>query len=125
MDSLKSFIYDNKLDVYGMVFRNAYGTQTNGKKMSIRLFDFAGYDKQYPGERPEAPVISLDDLTMTEQVNVSVNAPSGAQRVMYKIGANGDYTDYTAPIMIKKNVPIYAKYFSANGLVVRIEIANY
>lgn len=127
VDSLKSFIYDNKLDVYGMVFRNAYGTQTNGKKMSIRLFDFAGYGKQYPSERPEAPVISLDDLTMTEQVNVSVNAPSGAQRVMYKIGANGDYTDYTAPIMIKKNVPIYAKYFSANGfwsLESKLQITN-
>lgn len=127
VDSLQSFIHDNKLDVYGMVFRNPYGTQTNGKTMTIRLFDFAGYGKEYPSSRPQAPEISLDNYSMTEQVNVSVAAPAGAQKVMYKIGIDGTYTDYAAPITVKKNVPIYAKYFSADGfwsLESKLQISN-
>ncbi len=117
VEALKNYISeDNTLTVSGFTFRvNLADGGTNGKKITIRQFDFAGSGKEYPASRPTAPSVSLDTESPTKQVEATINAPEGAQRVMYRIGSSGEYVDYTEPLVLKKNVEIYAKYFSADG----------
>lgn len=115
VEGLKSSIRGGKLSLVGFTYRQADGTDTDGKTLTIRAFDFAGEGKTYPAARPAAPSIALSTEAGAQALDVSVTAPEGAQRVQYRIGSSGDYQEYTEPVRVTKNVPVYARYFSAEG----------
>ena len=65
---------------------------------------------------PAPPVINLNPNSgITTQVTVSVSSPAEADKTYIKIGRYGEYIEYTAPIVVRDNVEIYAYYKTYDG----------
>ncbi|MDQ0897846.1 OmpL47-type beta-barrel domain-containing protein [Paenibacillus sp. V4I7] len=65
------------------------------------------------------------DITVptNKDVNVTIYYPLDAAVTEYKIGDNGEWTVYTAPVMVSENVTVYARSSDAAGNV--SEVASY
>ena len=127
VEALQPYIQGNRLTLLGFTFRQVWGVSEAGDSLTIRTFDFAGEGKTYPASRPAAPEIRLSTENRAESVDVTVSAAEGAPRVQFRIGSTGEFTEYTGPFTVTKNVPVYARYFSANGfwsMTAQREITN-
>ncbi len=68
-----------------------------------------------PASMVPAPVIEIDPITITDQVEVSVNSPIEAEKTYIRLGRYGSYQEYKTPIIVKKNMQIYAYYVTYDG----------
>ncbi len=65
---------------------------------------------------PTAPTFSMSPTTMTNgNVTLTITYPADANTKQYKIGTNGTWTNYTAPLTITNNDTIYTKVSDAAG----------
>jgi hypothetical protein len=69
-----------------------------------------------PSEIVPAPVININPNSgLVSEVSVSVTSPAGATVTYLKIGRYGTYHEYTAPIVVRDNVELYAYYRNSAG----------
>jgi hypothetical protein len=62
-----------------------------------------------------APTISVNPTTLAEEVQVSINSPANADKVYIKLGRYASYVEYTMPVMVRKNMEVYAYYKTYTG----------
>jgi hypothetical protein len=62
-----------------------------------------------------APTISVNPTTLAEEVQVSINSPANADKVYIKLGRYASYVEYTMPVMVRKNMEVYAYYKTYAG----------
>jgi len=69
-----------------------------------------------PAEIVPPPVININPNSgLVSQVTASVTSPAGATITYIRIGRYGTYQEYTAPIVVKDNVEVYAYYRNMSG----------
>jgi hypothetical protein len=64
--------------------------------------------------RPNEPTIVLNPSTVTTSTQVSINAPSSADRIYISIGY-GAYELYTSPVTVSSNTTIRSYYITYDG----------
>ncbi|WP_187434159.1 DUF4962 domain-containing protein [Paenibacillus methanolicus] len=84
------------------------------------LFDYIAIYKntQTPAAAPADAVLTANQTAPTNtDVTVAIQYPSDAAIKEYKLGANGSWTAYTAPIVLTDNTTVYARGTSSAGAV--------
>jgi len=72
--------------------------------------------KPTPTTIPSAPTLSYSPTALTNgNVTVTVYYPSTAVIKQYRLGTNGIWATYSAPIVISSNTYVYARYQSSSG----------
>lgn len=123
--ALKNYISNGAISVFG--FRIEPTEDTSGRNIVFRAVDFGKEGDDFSSPRAAAPEISLNTTEPASQVTVTLKAPDDAKKVFYRIGADGEWLEYTAPLTIKKNVIIYGRYITSSyawSMVDSIQIGN-
>ena len=115
--ALAPYINNDSISVYG--FRLIPQDDPTGKSIYFRTMDFGDRNFRIDLEtvqRPAAPTLSSNTKEMTDAVEITVSGvPETAGLIQYRIGRHGAWQTYTAPVTIKKNIELFARYIDENG----------
>lgn len=65
---------------------------------------------------PEAPVMTVEKTEPTNtDIRVYIQFPEDAVKKQYRVGLNGDWSDYVEPVVVTENTTVYARAIDAAG----------
>jgi len=67
-----------------------------------------------PNDVP-APTVKVNPATLSESVQVSIEAPANADKVYIKLGRYAEYQEYTSAITVRQNMEVYSYYRTFTG----------
>lgn len=112
-ETLADYVQNDRISLFG--FRFEPTASPSNKKIVLRTMDFGDANTDLSGGRPAAPEVSVNTNEPVQSVEVTVLAPEDAKIVQYRLGAFGDWLEYTEPITVYKNIAVYGRYVSADG----------
>lgn len=104
------------------VYARAMDASENASE--IAELDISNIDK----EAPSAPTIEASTTEITNQdVTVTITVDEEVDRIEYRLGSSGDWTEYTASFDVLENTTVYARAFDVAGNeseTAELDIAN-